>query len=258
MKYFLFFFLAPLLLTYSQTDSLFLDDFKSFVTIGADFYTSPLGFDSEDWIKFSATIGITGIATLADKDVKNFSQRNLSNFSNGGFSIDKYYSVEFVGVSIITFYGYGLVADNSRVRKLAIKLTEATFLAGSITLLTKTVMGRGRPYKQKSQYYTSPFTFNNDFNSLPSGHTTLAFAYSTVMANEIDNIFWKVGWYSAASLVGYARIYHNQHWLSDVLLGAAIGYFSGEFVSDYNSTAKEETQVNLFPTFNGLAVQIIF
>ncbi len=133
MKYFLFFFLTPLLLTYSQTDSLFLDDFKSFVTIGADFYISPLGFDSEDWIKFSATIGITGIATLADKDIKNFSQRNHSNLANSFFSADKYYYTEFVGVSIIGFYAYGFIDYNSKVRKLAVKLTEATFLASTIS-----------------------------------------------------------------------------------------------------------------------------
>ena len=258
MKYFLFFFLTTMFLTYSQTDSLFLDDIKSFVTIGADFYTSPLGFDSEDWIKFSATIGITGIATLADKDIKNFSQRNVSNFSNGVFSIDKYYSVEFVGASIIAFYGYGLVADNSNVRKLAVKLTEATFLAGSITVITKALVGRGRPYRQEGQYYTNPLTFDNDYNSFPSGHTALTIAYSTVMANEVDNVFWKISWYSLAGLVGYARIYHNQHWFSDILMGAAIGYFSGEFVNNHDSNNKEKTKINLFPIPGGLSFQLRF
>ena len=258
MNYFFFFFLTPLLLTYSQTDSLFLDDFKSFVTIGADFYTSPLKFESEDWIKFSVTIGITGIATLADKDIKDFSQRNVNNFSNGIFSIDKYYSVEFVVSSIIAFYGYGLVADNSKVRKLAVKLTEATLLAGSITLITKVLAGRGRPYKQESQYYTNLLTFDNDYNSFSSGHTTLAFAYSTVMANEVDNVFWKISWYSLAGLVGYARIYHNQHWFSDILIGAAIGYFSGELVNNHISNNKEKTEINLFLIPGGLTFQLRF
>ncbi len=59
------------------------------------------------------------------------------------------------------------------------------------------------------------------------------------MANEIDNFFWKIGWYSLAGLVGYARIYHNQHWFSDVLMGAAIGYFSGEFVNNHSSNENE-------------------
>jgi len=50
------------------------------------------------------------------------------------------------------FYGYGLIADNNKTRKLAVKLTEAAFLSTSLTLITKTIIGRGRPYVQESQY----------------------------------------------------------------------------------------------------------
>jgi membrane-associated phospholipid phosphatase len=258
MKYFVFIFLIPFLYTNAQIDSLFISDLNDFINVSADYYTSPLKFNSEDWVKLSTVIGITGIATLADKNIKNFSQRNQSNIADGVFSADKYYYAEFVGASIISFYGYGLIADNSTIRKLAVKLTEATFLASSISLITKTVIGRGRPYKQDSQYYTSPLTFDNDYNSFPSGHITLAFAYSTVMANEVDNVLWKIGWYTAAGLVGYSRIYHNQHWFSDTLMGAAIGYFSGEFVNNHGNTDKARTKISLFPIPGGLAFQLKF
>jgi len=258
MKFFLFLFIIPLKLTFAQTDSLLNNDFNNLINVSADFYTSPLRFDSEDWIKLSSVIGVAAFASLADKEVRSFSQQNKSRFAKNIFSIDKYYYVELVGASIIVFYGYGLICDNNDVRKLALKLTEATFLATSLTVVTKTVIGRGRPNKQERQYYTNPFTFNNDYNSFPSGHTTLAFAYSTVMANEVDNVFWKIGWYSLAGLVGYARIYHNQHWFSDVLMGAAIGYFSGEFVNNHNSNENQQTQLSLFPMPNGIAVQLRF
>lgn len=258
MKYFVFIFFIPFLYTNAQTDSLFVSDFKDFVNVSADYYTSPLNFDPEDWIKLSTVIGITGVATLADKNIRRFSQKNQSNNTHGIFSADKYFYAEFVGASIIGFYSYGLIADNSNLRRLAVKLTEATFLASSISLVTKTVIGRGRPYKQDSQYYTNPLTFDNDYNSFPSGHTTLAFAYSTVIADEVDNVFWKIGWYTAAGLVGYSRIYNNQHWFSDTLMGAAIGYFSGEFVNNHDSTDTERTKISLFPIPGGLAFQLRF
>ena len=254
MKYFFLFFLTPLFVLNAQTDSIIVSDFKDALKTTAKFYTSPSRFDSEDWVRFSTVVGLTGVATLADKEIINFSQRNQSNFANNLFSIDNYYYVEFVAASIIGFYGYGLIDNNNEVRKLAVKLTEATLFATSITLITKTVIGRARPYRQDNQYYTNPFTFDNDYNSFPSGHTTLAFAYSTVMANEINNIFWKIGWYTAAGLVGYSRIYHNQHWFSDVLMGAAIGYFSGEFV--INQDTNNKTSVSLFPIPGGLAIQL--
>ena len=39
--------------------------------------------------------------------------------------------------------------------------------------------------------------------------------------------------YGSASLVALARMYHNQHWASDVVLGAGIGTFAGLKVSRY-------------------------
>lgn len=258
MKYFILFFFFPLAYSEAQIDSIISSDFSDFINLSANYYTSPLRFDSEDWIKFSTIVGITALSTVADKEIKNFSQLNQSKFSNNIFSADKYYYAEFVGASIIAFYGYGLIDNNNNIRKLAVKLTEATFLASSITLITKIVVGRARPYMDKNQYYTDPFTLNNDYNSFPSGHTTLVFAYSTVMANEIDNVFWKIGWYSLAGLVGYSRIYHNQHWFSDVLMSGAIGYFSGKFVNKHYLNTSQNTQVSLFVFPGGLLLQLRF
>lgn len=258
MKFFIIFFFFPLLYTNAQTDSIFVSDFNDALKISADFYTSPLYYNSKDWITFSSVVGLTALSTLADKEVKNYSQKNQSKFSNNIFNIDKYYRLDCAIGSMVLLYGYGLIAKDNDTRKLAVKLAEATALASSITLVSKITIGRARPFLDKEVYFTSSFNIKDDYNSFPSEHTTLAFAYSTVMANEIDNVFWKVGWYSAASMVGYARIYHNQHWFSDVLVGAAIGYFSGEFVSNHNSTEKENTQVKLFPAPNGFAVQITF
>ncbi len=256
MKYLLFFLFIRLLDINSQTDSIFISDFKDFLNVSFDFYNSSLKFDSDDWFKFSATIGFTGFATLADKKTCGFSQRNQNNLSNDVFSADKYCYAEFIGVSIIDFYGYRLIIDNPKARKLAVKLTEEAFLASSISLINKIVVGRGRPSKQENQHYTNPLNFDNDSNSFPSGHTTLAFAYSAVMANEVDNVFWKLGWYTAAGLVGYSRIYHDQPWFSDVLMGAAIGYFSGEFVNNNDSNNKEKTKLSLLPYASGLAFQL--
>jgi len=258
MKFFIIFFFFPLLYTNAQTDSIFISDFNDALKVSADFYTSPLHYNSKNWITFSSVVGLTALSTLADKEIKNFSQINQSKFANNIFNIDRYYRLDYAIGSIVLLYGYGLITEDNNTRKLAVKLAEATALASSITLVSKITIGRARPFLDKDIYYTNSLNFKDDYNSFPSEHTTLAFAYSTVMANEIDNIFWKVGWYSAASLVGYARIYHNQHWFSDVLMGAAIGCFSGEFVNNHNSTEKENVQVNLFPTQNGFALQIVF
>lgn len=58
--------------------------------------------------------------------------------------------------------------------------------------------------------------------SFPSGHTTTAFAFASVVGAE-HSIGWGVGAYSLATLVGLSRIDDNKHYLNDVIAGAVIG-----------------------------------
>ncbi len=38
--------------------------------------------------------------------------------------------------------------------------------------------------------------------------------------------------YSAASLIGVSRITENKHWVTDVVVGAALGYLTGKHVDN--------------------------
>jgi membrane-associated phospholipid phosphatase len=143
-------------------------------------------------------------------------------------------------ISIAAIYGYGVIADKKMVKNLGLRLSEATFYSGLINLSTRFLIGRGRPNITEGQYDFRPLDFSWDYSAFPSAHTTLAFTYSTVMSKEYNNFFWKFGWFSLAALVGYARIYNDQHWFSDVLMGAALGYFIGEFVNNHQSNKTEE------------------
>jgi Na+/H+ antiporter NhaA len=45
--------------------------------------------------------------------------------------------------------------------------------------------------------------------------------------------------YSAATAIGLSRIVQNQHWASDVLVGAALGFLSGrQVVNNYHRYSK--------------------
>jgi len=78
-----------------------------------------------------------------------------------------------------------------------------------------------------------------DWSSFPSGHTSTAFAAAAAVTNETTRWWprsvWIVGpmMYGGATAVGLSRMYHNRHWGSDVLLGAAIGTFSGRKMVQY-------------------------
>ncbi|MCX7642440.1 MAG: phosphatase PAP2 family protein [Armatimonadetes bacterium] len=59
------------------------------------------------------------------------------------------------------------------------------------------------------------------FNSFPSGHTTSAFAYATIMSMHFR---WGWIWFPFAIIVGLSRIVSHAHWWHDVVGGAALGY----------------------------------
>lgn len=47
---------------------------------------------------------------------------------------------------------------------------------------------------------------------------------------------WVIGplMYGGATMVGLSRMYHDKHWASDVVLGAAIGTVGGQKVVQYS------------------------
>ncbi|MCW5515281.1 phosphatase PAP2 family protein [Muriicola sp. Z0-33] len=66
---------------------------------------------------------------------------------------------------------------------------------------------------------------STDYRAFPSGHTSTAFASATVLYEEFKNTapFLAYSGYAFALATGYLRMAQNKHWLSDVLMGAAIG-----------------------------------
>ena len=119
---------------------------------------------------------------------------------------------------------------------------ESVLLAEGITNVTKTLAGRRRPYASPddaANYRLGGGLHDDTRRSMPSGHSSAAFAAAAAGASEVGH-WWPrhrtlaaVTLYSAAGLVGISRMYNNKHWASDVVVGAGIGAFSGWKVVGY-------------------------
>ena len=78
---------------------------------------------------------------------------------------------------------------------------------------------------------------NGGHGSFPSEHTATAFMGATLLAHEYGHksIWIPIAGYSLATVTGVLRILNNRHYVSDVLVGAAIGILAAElayWVSD--------------------------
>jgi membrane-associated phospholipid phosphatase len=143
-----------------------------------------------------------------------------------------------------SLYAYGRLANHPGIADLGWHGTEAILVGSGVTGILKGLLGRARPYVSVDTN-PSDFKFGKGFSSswrtsFPSGHTTTAFAAAAAVTSEVHRMWPQYTWYVApvlyggATLVGLSRMYHNQHWASDVALGAGIGTFSGLKVVRYS------------------------
>jgi membrane-associated phospholipid phosphatase len=140
-------------------------------------------------------------------------------------------------------YVIGRVGKFDRIADLGWHGTEAVLLADITTYMIKGIAGRERPFLSGG---ANPHKFqlgrgfsSGNYASFPSGHSTSAFAAAAAVTNETTR-WWPrstyiIGpiMYAGATAVGLSRMYHNRHWASDVVMGAAIGTFSGRKVVQY-------------------------
>ncbi len=87
--------------------------------------------------------------------------------------------------------------------------------------------------------------------SFPSGHTTAAFAFASVVGAR-HPWYFGVPAYILATLVGIQRLNSNSHFIHDVLMGATIGISYGISLSDVDS------EIALIPILDGQRVGMFF
>ena len=141
-----------------------------------------------------------------------------------------------------SLYAAGLVTRKRSVADFGWHTLEALAISGQVTTALKGLFGRTRPYAAEGD--ASDFDWGGGFStserrSFPSGHTSMAFTFASVVAEETShrwpgaNRFVAPMAYAAATGVGLARMYNDKHWASDVALGAAIGTLAGRLVVRY-------------------------
>jgi membrane-associated phospholipid phosphatase len=223
-------------------------------------FTSPFRATASDWWKIGAfTAGIAGVTLWLDKPVNRLAvdwraespqMVSTSAYVTQFGGAYEAYTLAFVGA-------YGYIFKKEKMKTTFWLATQAYITAGLIANILKYLTGQQRPNwydpvtGMNDNIFHGPFfAFTKDkngvrppeqmYSAFPSGHTTAAFAAATVFAMEYrDSKIIPIIAYSAASLVGISRITENQHWLSDVLVGAMLGFLSGrQVVNNYHRYSK--------------------
>ena len=170
-------------------------------------------------IRWKAPVAL-GVASFllynsSAKDAQSTIYRN--NFSSFSTNLDDIlqYTPTILNVGLSAS---GLKTKNTRADRLGI------FVLGTGIYVVAT---------QGLKYAINETRPNGTEHSFPSGHAATAFFGATILAKEYgENYPWiAVGGYTIAGTTAVLRMANNQHWASDVLMGAGIGIASAEIAS---------------------------
>lgn len=220
---------------------------KDLATDSESFINQPANWQRNDWLSFIGTAGLTYGAMHLDGFVReivleNHEYKNTIPIEFGRIWGEPYSTLALGG----SLYIHGLATDNKSNKKIGFEIGESALFTSIITIILKYSLGRERPRENSNPFSFHPFSFKNDnFLSLSSGHTALAFSLSTVLANNTENNYLKAIFYIPAFMTAFSRVYQNHHWTSDVILGGIIGFSVAKFVTQLHNSKSSSNNANL-------------
>ncbi len=211
-------------------------DFPQFFKETGAFFTQPARWALDDWLTAGFVGATTVLATQADQPVRDVVQKNSGKyFYSAPIVFGRIMGELYTPVALFGgFATYSLITGDVKARKIAYELGQASLYGGAFVFLTKILVGRSRPFVNEGYAHFRPsFSIVDDpYHSFPSGHTTISFLIATVLSRNVEPLWAKVLLYVPAVLTATSRVYQDQHWTSDVIMGSAIGYFFGKWVVD--------------------------
>ena len=192
-------------------------------------WTSPFHLHKTD-AKWLAPLGLSTVALIAtDRRTSgklvehgdNLSRLRISK--NVSWLGSLYSSAGTAGV----IYLAGRATHNDRLRETGLLAAEALIDSGIVVTTLKTASQRQRPPEDHSSG-----EFFDGGSAFPSGHASSAWSLATVIAQEYGHHrpLVQIGAYGLASAVSLSRYTGRNHFLSDVLVGSAMGYGIGRYV----------------------------
>ncbi|MDD4004939.1 MAG: phosphatase PAP2 family protein [Elusimicrobiaceae bacterium] len=213
----------------------------------------PLHWNGNEWAMAGGVIGGSLLAFTIDDTVRQNLKTHRSGFFTSLSDVTTHWGDWKQQVPILMgVYVTGLATKNETLNKIAADGVEASVIAaGILNPLAAYVAGRALPNADENAMKFEPFTPGR--YSFPSGHTTAAFALSTVLD---QNLRAKFGYWQTPLLYGMAagcavsRVYDHTHYVSEIIWGAGVGWAVGYWVSNKPRNISDRT-VFLIPVENG-------
>lgn len=133
------------------------------------------------------------------------------------------------GALLLWLFGY--LRGLRWVQRLAYSALFGAILAGLFCNAFRFTVGRARPKAMvEDKFYGYEGTLKGwDYHGFPSGHTSTAFGAGVPLATAAG--VWGAPVLAVSGTIGWSRLYKNQHYPTDVLVGAGLGLLFGTATS---------------------------
>ena len=179
---------------------------------------TPVDLNHKQWIA-PATLFISGAMIAGIPMLHEIEKAAYNGFNpNRRLTTIDDYTQYMPALAVFVFDGVGIKGKHKPKTQLVL-YAGSTLIGAGVTHTLKKIVNRERPNGANNR-------------SFPSGHTATAFTAAELLHQEFGHISpWiSIAGYTTASATAYLRMYNNQHWLGDVLAGAAIGMASTKFI----------------------------
>lgn len=220
-----------------------------------DFYTY---FEPHNLLWVGNTFIVAGVLANTGLD-RSFQDSWQTNFHNSGTNSFFNSSKWIGGLSYYYFPVYlgAMIAGHLKDETLTGNVIYTwgyrslrTFLLGGVQQVVFTkLLGGGRPSQNQDSKW-QPFKYN----TAVSGHAMYGAIPFLTAAMMTDPPLYRYTLYVLSTLPALSRINSNSHYLSQVLLGWAIAYFSAKSVYRSDLSRPELFQVGLQPVSDGAMV----
>lgn len=219
-----------------------------FARIAADLVAMPSGapwWSAGDWALFGTTVGST-VALSVGRPSLDVRFHYLVQYEllggPGHFTVWNRVGDLIIwptaGAAVLTLLVVGLITGDEFATQTALLMAEAFAVAQLYHNLIKLLTGRAGPQtpELEGDYFGPARGWKLWPAGTPSGHMASMYSLLAVLMYSVDHPALYVGLNLFALVFGAALIGDNYHWLSDVTLGAAIGFCVGRWVVQHRST----------------------
>jgi len=177
------------------------------------------GLSARAWIE---PLGIA-VSAAFDPEVREWAQHQQSHSLNHlAKAANALGTARMLVPAMALTYGAALVTGHESLADGTIKTAAAYIASDLVESGLKPIIGRERPHVSGNSHRFHPFTTNGDWHSLPSAHVShiAAIAEAVSMQSSSTPVTLLCG--GLVALVGWDRVYEDQHWTSDVTASLAL------------------------------------